>query len=147
MSSSGSGALTIEFPRMLLAERVTVVLLLATAAVIEWVAAQHTGAPAGVGLACGACLGAWHWLRRHWVSCVISATVGSDGAWQLALADGRVVAAGLLPGSRLLGPSLLLRWRTGQGVRSAWVTTWDVPAARLRDLRVRLMASSIAAGA
>jgi hypothetical protein len=41
----------------------------------------------------------------------------------------------------VLGPTVVLRLRGGRLTRSAWLTAWDLPAAELRRLAVRLMAA------
>jgi hypothetical protein len=58
----------------------------------------------------------------------------------MVLADGRQVAAVLLPGSRILGPTVVLRLRGGRLTRAAWLTAGDLPAPDLRRLAVGLMA-------
>ena len=147
MSSPGSGALRVEIPSRSVAERVTVGLLLASGSAIEVVAALYPDGPIGLGLAVGLLLAAWHWHRRRKAPSPTFATLDRQGAWQLGLADGRVVAAVLRPGSRILGRTLVLRWRAGKLVRSAWLTAWDVPPAQLRELTVRLLAAGAQVGA
>jgi len=51
------------------------------------------------------------------------------------------VTAALLPGSRILGPTVVLRLRGGRLTRSAWLTAGDLPAPDLRQLAVRLLAA------
>jgi hypothetical protein len=141
MSSPGSGVLTIELPSRLVADRVAAGLLVAAAACVEAVVARYPEGPAGIGLAAGILLASWHcWLGRR-SALVRTATLGRGGDWQLGLADGRQVAAALLPGSRVLGPTVVLRLRGGRLTRSAWLTARDLPAVDLRRLAVRLMAA------
>ena len=141
MSSPGSDVLTIELPARLASDRAVAGLLVAAAASVEAVAACYPDGPAGVGLAVGALLVAWHlWLGRR-SALVRTATLGRGGEWQLGLADGRQVAAALLPGSRVLGSTVVLRLRGGRLTRSAWLTARDLPAVDLRRLAVRLMAA------
>jgi hypothetical protein len=103
--------------------------------------ARYPEGPAGIGLAAGVLLASWHyWLGRR-SALVRTATLGRGGDWQLGLADGRQVAAALLPGSRVLGPTVVLRLRGGRLTRSAWLTARDLPAVDLRRLAVRLMAA------
>jgi hypothetical protein len=141
MSSPGSGVLTIELPSRLAADRVAAGLLVAAAACVEVVAARYPEGPAGIGLAAGVLLASW----QFWLVCrsalVRTATLGRGGDWQLGLADGRQVAADLLPGSRVLGSTVVLRLRGGRLTRSAWLTARDLPTADLRRLAVRLMAA------
>jgi hypothetical protein len=141
MSSPGSDVLTIELPSRLMADRVAAGLLVAAAACVEAVVARYPEGPAGIGLAAGILLASWHyWLGRR-SALVRTATLGRGGDWQLGLADGRQVAAALLPGSRVLGPTVVLRLRGGRLTRSAWLTARDLPAVDLRRLAVRLMAA------
>jgi hypothetical protein len=46
----------------------------------------------------------------------------------------------------VLGSSVVLRWRAGPVVRGAWLTGWDLPPERLRELTVRLLAAGALAG-
>jgi hypothetical protein len=141
MSSPGSDVLTIELPSRLAADRVAAGLLVAAAACLEAVVARYPGGPAGIGLAAGILLASWQfWLVRR-SALVRTATLGRGGDWQLGLADGRQVAAALLPGSRVLGPTVVLRLRGGRLTRSAWLTARDLPAVDLRRLAARLMAA------
>jgi hypothetical protein len=141
MSSPGSDVLTIELPSRLIADRVAAGLLVAAPACVEAVVARYPEGPAGIGLAAGILLASWHyWLGRR-SALVRTATLGRGGDWQLGLADGRQVAAALLPGSRVLGPTVVLRLRGGSLTRSAWLTARDLPAVDLRRLAVRLMAA------
>jgi hypothetical protein len=141
MSSPGSDALTIEIPPRLLADRATVGLLAACALALEVVAARHPAGPAGVGVLAGLALGVWYWSRYRWAPALIGATLDGRGHWQLSFSDGRTLAAVLLPGSRVLGRSVVLRWRVGSRIRAAWLTSRDLSPARLRELTVRLLAS------
>jgi hypothetical protein len=147
MSSPGSGELTLEIPPRLLADRATVGLVVACAVAIEAVAARYPEGPVGLGAATGVLLALWHglWVRRS--PTVVGATLDRAGRWRLRLSDGRAVAAVLQPGSRVLGSSVVLRWKTGRRVLSAWLTGWDLPPDRLRELTVRLLASGGRAGA
>lgn len=141
MSSPGSDVLTIELPARLVSDRAVDGLLVAAAACVEAVVARYPEGPAGIGLAAGILLASWHyWLGRR-SALVRTATLGRGGDWQLGLADGRQVAAALLPGSRVLGPTVVLRLRGGRLTRSAWLTARDLPAVDLRRLAVRLMAA------
>jgi hypothetical protein len=141
MSSPGSDVLTIELPTRLVADRVAAGLLVAAAACVEAVVARYPEGPAGIGLAAGILLASSHyWLGRR-SALVRTATLGRAGDWQLGLADGRQVTAALLPGSRVLGPTVVLRLRGGRLTRSAWLTTRDLPDVELRRLAVRLMAA------
>jgi hypothetical protein len=146
MSLHGSGALTVELPGWHLADRATLALIVACALVIEAVAARYPEVPAGAGLACGMCLAAWCVWRIRDRGRPVRMIVDADGRWIVESVSGRSRAV-LLPGTRVLGRSVVLRWKTEATGGSAWLTAADVPAARLRELRVRLLASSAQAGA
>jgi hypothetical protein len=147
MSSPGSDVLTIELPARLASDRAAACLFVVSALTIEAVVARYPDGPAGIGLAAGILLAVWHlWLGRKSAR-VRTAALDSRGDWQLGLADGRRVAAVLLPGSRVLGRTVLLRLRGGRLTRSAWLTAWDLPAPDLQRLTVRLMAVGPTSGA
>jgi hypothetical protein len=118
--SSPASAVTVDLPRWLLAERLSLGLACATAPVVEAVLARHPGAPTGAGLAVAALLvaGAWFQRRRRPRS--------------LALPAG--------PGSRLLGSSVVVRWQSPGRSGSLWLTPADLPRETLRSLAVRLVA-------
>lgn len=141
MSSPGSDVLTIELPTRLASDHAVVGLLVAAAVGVEVVVARYPDGPVGIGLAAGVLLALWHHRRGRRSAMVRTATLDRRGGWQLGLADGRRVAAVLLPGSRVLGPTVVLRLRGGRLARSAWLTTRDVPAVELRRLAVRLLAA------
>ena len=141
MSSPGSDVLTIELPTRLASDHAVVGLLVAAAVGVEVVVARYPDGQAGIGLAAGILLALWHLWSGRRSAMVRTATLDRRGDWQLGLADGRRVAAVLLPGSRVLGPTVVLRLRGGRLTRSAWLTAWDLPAAELRRLAVRFMAA------
>jgi hypothetical protein len=141
MSSPGSDVLTIEFPTRLVSDRAVAGLLVAAAVAVEVVVARYPDGRAGFGLAAGVLLALWHSWQGRRSARVRAATLDRRGQWQLVLADGRQVAAALLPGSRILGPTVVLRLRGGRMTRSAWLTAGDLPAPDLRRLAVRLMAA------
>ncbi len=140
MSSPGSGALTVEWPRWLLADWLTVALAVAGAGVVESVLANYPDVPAGLGLALGALLVGGHLWRMRNTGATVGARLDPVGGWTLLTRGGRQPAE-LAPGSRVLGPTVVLRLRTPGGVRQVWLTERDVPASRLRELRVRLLAA------
>jgi hypothetical protein len=141
MSSTGSDALRIEFRPWLLADRVAAGLVICCALVIELVASRYPEPRPGLGVAALVLLAAWLWYRRRRSSDLAGLEIAPDGRWQTLLADGRALPSEMLRGTRLLGPTVALRWRAGSSVRHAWLTTWDVPAAQLRELAVRLAAT------
>ncbi len=146
MSSPGSDVLTVELPARLVAERGSVVLIAVCALAVEAVAANHPEAPVGVGALLGLVLYGWHLLRMRNEGRIRRATLDMRGRWFVDSSSGREAAV-LLPGSRVLGRSVVLRLKSGPGVHSLWLTPWDVPAGQLRHLRVRLLALGARAGA
>jgi hypothetical protein len=140
MSSPGSDVLTIELSARLVSDRAVAGVIVAAAVAVETVVARYPGGQGGIGLAAGILLAIWHsWLARR-STMVRAATLDRRGRWQMVLADGRRVGAVLLPGSRILGPTVVLRLRSGRSTRSAWLTAADLPAPDLRRLAVGLMA-------
>ncbi len=146
MSSPGSAALTIEWPRRTRADRLTAVLAVACGLVVEAVAGRYPGVPAGLGAALGCFFLCWHAWRTRNTGSVTRAILDPDGRWTLVSPEGPVTAK-LLPGSRVLGRSVVLRWQAGRVTRSVWLTGAELPAAVLRRLRVRLMAAGPQGGA
>jgi hypothetical protein len=140
MSSPGSGALTVEWPRWLLADRLTMVLALACALVVELVAANYPDVPTGAGLALGSLLIGAHLLLASNSRAVLGARLDPAGCWTLLTRSGEE-AAELAPGSRVLGPTVVLRLRTAGGVHQVWLSPRDVSASRLRLLRARLLSA------
>ena len=147
MSSPGYDALWIEFRPWPVSDRVAAGLVICCALVIEVVASRHADPRPWLGVAALALLAAWLWYRRRRVSDVAGLSIGPDGRWQTLFADGRSVPSQVLRGTRLLGPTVALRWRAGTGIHHAWLTPWDVPAGQLRELTVRLLATPVQEGA
>jgi len=128
---------TVELPRWLLAERLSLGLACATAPVVELVLARHPGAPAGVGLAVAALLVAGLWLhRRRRPQAMDFAPAGGS----LRLAQGGPLAFEAGRGSRLLGSSVVVHWRAPGRSGALWLTPADLPRETLRSLAVRLVA-------
>jgi hypothetical protein len=146
MSSPGSDVLTVEVPARLVAERASVALIVACALVVEAVAANHPDAPPGLGGVAGSLLYCWHLWRIRNEMRIRRATLDAGGRWLVDTATGQEEAV-LLPGSRVLGQSVVLRLKSGLGVCSLWLTGWDLPAVELRHLRVRLLAQGARSGA
>ena len=147
MSSPGYDALRIEFLPWPVADRVAAGLAICCAVVIEVVASRYPEPRLGLGVAALALLAAWLWYSRKRSSDVAGLQIDPDGRWQTLLADGRALPSQVLSGTRLLGPTVALRWRAGTGVRRVWLTPWDVPAGQLRELAVRLLATPVQEGA
>ena len=136
MSSPGS-AVTAELPHWPLAERASLVLAGLAGAVIEAVAANHPGVPAGLGaLAMGALAAGLAWRRRGQPVAIELSVRGG----RLRLTDGRWLPCTIGTGSRLLGSSVVLHWRAAGRSRALWLTPADLPRETLRSLAVRLAA-------
>ena len=118
--SSPASAVTVELPRWLLAERLSLGLACATAPVVEAVLARHPGAPAGAGLTVAALLVAGVWFQHRRRPRFL------------------VVPAG--PGSRLLGSSVVVPWQSAGRAGALWLTPADLPRETLRSIAVRLVA-------
>jgi hypothetical protein len=136
MSSPGS-AVTVELPRWLLADRLSVGLACATAPVVELVLARHPGAPVGVGVVVAAVLLAVLWRQRRRRPQALQ--LGSVGGW-MQFADGIRLGCRPGPGSRLLGSSVVLHWQATARSGGLWLTPVDLPRETLRLLAVRLVA-------
>jgi len=147
MSLHGYDAMRVEFKPWLVADRVAAGLAVGCALVIEVVASRYPEPRPGLGVAALGLLAAWLWYRRRGAAGVAGIAIDGEGRWQTLLADGRALPSEVLPGTRLLGPTVALRWRAGTVVRHVWLTPWDVPAGQLRELSVRLHATRIRDGA
>lgn len=131
--------MTAELPRWPLAERVSLVLAGLAGAVVEAVTANHPGVPPGLGvLAAGALATGMAWRRRGRPVAIELSPTGS----RLRLQDGRWLPCSIGTGSRLLGSSLVLHWRSPGRSRAAWLTPADLPRETLRSLAVQLVARS-----
>lgn len=146
MSSTGSAPMTLELPAWLLADRIVLVLAAACAVAIEAVLVRQPGGVPGAGLALGTGLAAWHCFRLRRRGRVQRARLAADGEWRLGFADGRTAPATLAPGSRLLGPSALLKWRVDGRSLALWLTPVDLPREAMRALRVRLSGADLRVG-
>lgn len=128
--------MTVELPRWPLADRLTVVLLLAAALVVEVVAARHAGAPGGLGVAAAALLAVVFQFQRQRRP---RRLVFAPGANHLQFADGRQRPFVAGAGSRQLGSSVVLHWQSPGRSGAAWLTPADLPRATLRALAVQLV--------
>jgi hypothetical protein len=138
--------MTLELPSRLMADRAALLLIAIGAVVAEVVLHRLPEGPAGLGLVAGAWLAAWQAWRMRAGRQVLSATLGADGGWRLVFGDGRSVPARLVRGSRLLGPTAVLKWTVEGCPRAVWLTPADLPRTTLRALRVRLAGASPRAG-
>ena len=147
MSSPASAVLRLELRPWPVADRVSAGLVVAAALTILAVAAQTPEPRPGLGVLALGLLGGWLWSRRRIARGITALGLGGDGRFWTEYEDGRRVDSEVLPGTRRLGRTVALRWRAGGDVRHAWLTPWDVPAERLRELSVRLQAARFATGA
>ena len=138
MSSPGSDVLTIELPTRLASDRAVVGLLVAAAVGVEVVVARYPDGQAGIGLAAGVLLAAWHsgWVAGPRWSGPPRWTGGAAGNWVWPTGAGWRRSCCRGPGfsgrpSCCVSGAVVL-------TRSAWLTAWDLPAAELRRLAVRL---------
>lgn len=137
----------LELPAWPMAESVALGVVGTLALVAEGVMARQPQGVAGVGLLLAALLASWLWLRRRPGRRLATAALNPDGGWRLSYADGRAADATLVPGSRVLGPSLVLKWRVDGRRDSVWLTQWDLPLPVLRALTVRLQGADLRVGA
>jgi hypothetical protein len=147
MSLRGYDGFRIELRPWLLADRIAAGLAVACALFIEVVAARYPEPREELGIAALVLLGLWIWHGRRRNKGITGLAVDSDGRWSTLFSDGRVVPSRVLPGTRLLGPTVALRWQAGREVRSAWLTPWDVPEGLLREMTLRLAADRVKDGA
>jgi hypothetical protein len=147
MSLPGSDALRIEFRPWPVADRVAAGLVVCCALVVEAVASRYPEPQPGLGVAALLLLAAWLWYRRQRSSDITALEIDPEGRLSTLLADGRAIPSQVLRGTRLLGPTVALRWRAGSAVRHAWLTPWDLPAGQVRELTVRLLANRTRDGA
>jgi len=131
--------MSLELPRRLLADRLSVLLILGCGVILETALWRHPGLPGGAGIVIAGLLWVWH-LRR--LREAPTRAVWTPRGWHLLLADGRRVDADLGRGTRLLGPSVVLHWRAEGRSYRAWLTAADVPRPLLRSLAVRLQAQA-----
>ena len=130
--------MSLDLPTRLATDWLTWGLIFACGVVVEIVAARHPGVPAGGGLAATGCLALWYRVRTRPGRVLRTASLAGDGSWRLQFQDGHGVPARLIPGTRVLGRSIVLRWSVDRRVHTVWLTPWDLSDARLRRLTVRL---------
>ena len=127
--------MSLELPRRLLADRLSVLLIMGCGAALEAALWRHPGLPVGVGSSAAGLLLAWHlWRTRR---APMRAEWAADG-WRLQLPGGRWIEVGLGRGTRLLGSSVLLHWQARGSSFGAWLTPADLPRPVLRSLALRL---------
>ena len=131
--------MSLELPRITVAEAAASALCALCAVVTEVTLARYVGAPPGPGLLAGVALAVWLGAGVMRPGRALRKVVWfADGGWQLEFRDGATATAQLGPGARMLGPTLALQWRTSDRTVVRWLTPWDVDDAKLRALAVRL---------
>ena len=101
--------MSLELPRRLLADRLSVLLILGCGVALEAALWRHPGLPGGAGIvAAGLALGL---APAAYATGSAPGPCGGPDGWRLQLADGRRIDAGLGRGTRLLGPSVVLHWQ------------------------------------
>lgn len=133
--------MTLDLPARLVADWIAFVAIAACGWVLETVAARHPGLPSGGGIALAAVLALWQWARTRPARRLRTVTLGDGGRGRLRFADGHVVEARLVPGTRVLAGSVVLRWAAGPRRSTVWLMPWDLPDAELRSLTIRLRAA------
>jgi hypothetical protein len=105
MSSPASDVTRLELPRLLLAEKLGLVLCLACGLLLEILAPRYPGLPQGVGLALGAALV----LAQLGTRAALSAIEwDAGGQFRVLFRDGRRADGRVGEGTRLLGPTVYL---------------------------------------
>ena len=143
MSSTGFAPVVLELPSWLLAERSALLAVVSCTVFVEAVMFRLPAGVHGIGLLAGCLLAGWHLAARRAGSRVCRAVIDPDGRWQVGFRDGRMATARLLAGSRVLGPTAVLRWKVEGRSRAVWLTPVDLPWADLRMLRVRLSVADL----
>ena len=131
--------MSLDLPRITLAEAAAAALCLVCAVTVEIVLARYPAAPAGIGLLLGVPPVMWLFLDSVRPGRALRRVVWlTDGAWRLEFRDGSTLIADLGAGTRLLGRSLVLHWRVSGWSFARWLTPWDVDDGQLRKVTVRL---------
>ena len=131
--------MSLDLPRVTLAETAAAALCLLCAVTTEAVLGRYPSAPGGMGLLVGGVAALGLYLDSVRPARALRRVVWQpDDTWRLEFRDGSVVAAGLGAGTRMLGRSLVLQWRVSDRSFARWLTPWDVDDRRLRTVAVRL---------
>ena len=136
--------MTLELPACLMADRVTVALAIVSGLATEAMLASHPDAVTGAGLVVGLVLLTWQRIRT--LRRPRRLQISPAGAQiEFRSVDGAVPATGSR--ARVLGSTVVLHWYGLQGSAgpaqgTLWITSWDLPEASLRALRVALVAGS-----
>src|SRR4029453_653715 len=106
MSSPGYAAVSLDLPRVTLAEAAAAALCLLCAVTIEAVLGRYPAAPSGVGVLVGGLAALWLYLDSVRPARSLRRVVWlPDDTWRLGFRDGSVVAAGLAAGD-----GMFARW-------------------------------------
>jgi len=131
--------MSLDLPRVTLAEAAAAALCVLCAVTTEAVLGRYPAAPAGVGLLAGGLAALWVYLDSVRPARALRRVVWlPDDTWRLEFRDGSAVVAGLGAGTRMLGRSLVLHWRVSGRSFARWLTPWDVDDRQLRSVAVRL---------
>jgi len=131
--------MSLELPRVTLAQIGAVALAVVAGVTTEAVLSRYPVAPAGLGVLLGALTAGWLYLDTLRPARALRRAVWlPDDSWCLEFADGGVAAARLGRGTRRVGRSLMLRWRLADRSVACWLTPCDVYDADLRTVTVRL---------
>jgi len=125
--------MTLDLPRRMLADRLALALVAASAVAVEATLGRYEGLPQGPGILAGFLLALWQWrlVRRR------PRTVSLQAPGVPAPGTGiGPPASSAGPGARVLGSSVVLHWRDGAGEGTAWLTRADAPRETLRLARV-----------
>jgi hypothetical protein len=131
--------MSLELPRVTLAEAAAAALSVLCAVTTEVVLRSYPGAPIGVGLFVGALTATWACLDTVQPARSLRRAVWlPDDTWRLEFRDGGAAAARLGRGTRMLGRTLVLEWRLPDRSVVRWLTSRDVDDAGLRTVAARL---------
>lgn len=135
--------MSLDLPRVTLAEAAAAALCVLCAVTGEAVLGRYPEAPAGVGLLVGGVAGLWLYLDSVRPARALRKVVWlPDDSWRLEFRDGSAVVAGLGAGTRMLGRSLVLQWQGSGRSFARWLTPWDVDDRGLRTIAVRLASAA-----
>jgi hypothetical protein len=127
----------VELPRWALADRLTLLLGAAAGLALEVALSRHPGAPVGLGLLAGLIVVSWQLLLRR--RRPLAVEVAAPGC-ELRFGDGRREPCRVGPGTRVLGPTVVLHWVAPGHSAALWLTPADLPREVLRGLAVWLVA-------
>lgn len=141
--SSPASAVTVELPVRTLADRMTSLLIVAAAAMIEAALWRQPDALAGPGVAAGIGLALLHARSRRRMPASITF---ASGDWRIRFRDGSVVSATPGSGTRVLGPTVVLHWDAGARSGRTWLSPFDLPRAVLRTMILRIRGAAPGCG-